>query len=90
MLKFTDWLKKMKNAKPENVVVEEDPELDKVISNIATASNQSKEIVTETMAEVFAKQGKIEKAIQLYIKLSFLIPDKTTYFAAKIKELKGI
>ena len=90
MLKFTDWLKKMKNAKPENVVVEVDPELDKVISNIATASNQSKEIVTETMAEVFAKQGKIEKAIQLYIKLSFLIPDKTTYFAAKIKELKGI
>ncbi len=90
MLKFTDWLKKMKNVKPENMVVEEDPELDKAIQNIAASSNQSKEIVTETMAEIFAKQGKNEKAIQLYIKLSFLLPDKTAYFAAKIKELKGI
>ena len=90
MLKFTDWLKKMKNVTPENIIVEEDPELDKAIVNIATASNQSKEIVTETMAEIFAKQGKKEKAIQLYIKLSFLLPDKTAYFAAKIKELKGI
>jgi hypothetical protein len=90
MLKFTDWLKKMKGIKPENVIVEDDPELEKAITNIAAASNQTKEIVTETMAEIFAKQGKTEKAIQLYIKLSFLIPDKTTYFATKIKELKGI
>jgi hypothetical protein len=89
MLKFTDWLKKMKNNQyvPE---VKEDPELDKAIQNIASASNVSKETVTETMAEVFAKQGKKEQAIQLYIKLSFLIPAKSTYFANQIKELKGI
>lgn len=90
MLKFTDWLKKMKTTKPENVIAEDDPELEKAIVNIAATSNQSKEVVTETMAEIFAKQGKKEKAIQLYIKLSFLIPDKSTYFATKIKELKGI
>lgn len=90
MLKFTDWLKKMKTTKPENIIAEDDPELEKAIVNIAATSNQSKEVVTETMAEIFAKQGKKEKAIQLYIKLSFLIPDKSTYFATKIKELKGI
>ncbi len=90
MLKFTDWLKKMKGIKPENMVYEEDDELNKTIQNIAFNSNVSKEIVTETMAEVFAKQGKTEKAIQLYIKLSFLIPQKSSYFASKIQELKGI
>ena len=90
MLKFTDWLKKMKGIKPENMVFEEDDELNQTIQNIAFNSNVSKEIVTETMAEVFAKQGKTEKAIQLYIKLSFLIPHKSSYFASKIQELKGI
>jgi hypothetical protein len=90
MLKFTDWLKKMKSPKPEINITVDDPELDKAIQNIAAASNQSKEIITETMAEIFAKQGKTDKAIQLYIKLSFLIPDKSAYFATKLKELKGI
>lgn len=89
MLKFTDWLKKMKGQKMETVV-EDDPELEQTIQNIAQNSNESKEVVTETMADIFAKQGKTEKAIQLYIKLSFLIPAKSTFFAAKIKELKGI
>lgn len=90
MLKFTDWLKKMKTPKQETKIIEDDPELDAAIQNIAAASNQSKEIVTETMAEVFAKQGKTDKAIQLYIKLSFLIPNKSAYFATKLNELKGI
>ena len=90
MLKFTDWLKKMKAIQPEGYVYEEDPELNNTIQNIAAISNETREIVTETMAEVFTKQGKTDKAIQLYIKLSFLIPHKSTYFASKINELKGI
>jgi hypothetical protein len=35
---------------------------------------KQKYIITETMAEVVKKQGKKEKAIQLYQKLSFLNP----------------
>lgn len=92
MLKFTDWLKRMKNpnANVANQQQENGEELDKAIQGIAQASNQPKEIVTETMAEVFEKQGNIEKAIQLYIKLSFLNPTKTAFFAARIQKLKGI
>ena len=67
-----------------------DPELEKAIQNIAKTSIEAKEIVTETMADVFIKQGKVSKAIQLYIKLSFLDPTKSTYFASKIQQLKGI
>jgi hypothetical protein len=64
--------------------------LEKAIQNIAKTSIEAKEIVTETMADVFIKQGKVSKAIQLYIKLSFLDPAKSTYFANKIQQLKGI
>lgn len=89
--KFTDWLKHMKrlNLEQENDLGT-DPELENAIQGIAKNSNEAREIVTETMAEVLEKQGKKDKAIQLYIKLSFLNPDKSTYFAAKIQNLKGI
>jgi len=89
--KFTDWLKHMKNAPPQqDGDLGTDPELETAIHGIAQTSNQPKEIVTETMAEVLEKQGKTDKAIQLYIKLSFLNPDKSAYFADKIQQLKGI
>lgn len=88
--KFTDWLKQMKNVKPESADLGTDPEVENMIQGIAKSSNETKEIVTETMADVLVKQGKTDKAIQLYIKLSFLNPDKSAYFAAKIEQLKGI
>lgn len=88
--KFTDWLKQMKNVKPESADLGTDPEVENMIQGIAKTSNETKEIVTETMADVLVKQGKTDKAIQLYIKLSFLNPDKSAYFAGKIEQLKGI
>ncbi|WP_153800522.1 hypothetical protein [Foetidibacter luteolus] len=88
--KFTDWLKDMKKVGPQPTDLGTDPEMEQAIQTIANASNETKEIVTESMAEVLIKQGKTAKAIKLYEKLSFLNPDKTAYFAAKISELKGI
>lgn len=90
LLTFTDWLKKMKQVGPNPQDLGTDPELETIIQNIAQSSNEVKEIATETMAEVFVKQGKIDKAVQLYIKLSFLDPEKSTYFAGKIQQLKGM
>ncbi len=88
---FTDWLKHMKAIGPEDALEAiKDPQLEATIQGIAEGSNASREIVTETMADVLVKQGKVDKAIQLYIKLSFLNPDKSPYFASKIQELKGI
>ena len=90
MRRFTDWLKQIKKTDPNPQDLGTDPELEKAIENIAKTSIEAKEIVTETMADVFVKQGKVNKAIQLYIKLSFLDPSKSTYFANKIQQLKGI
>ena len=90
LLTFTDWLKKMKQTSPNPQDLGTDPELETTIQNIAQSSNEIKEIATETMAEIFVKQGKIDKAVQLYIKLSFLDPEKSSYFAGKIQQLKGM
>ncbi len=88
--RFTDWLKDMKNHHPNPEDLGTSPEQEKKVAETALVSNESKEILTETMAEVLAKQGQIDKAIQLYIKLSFSNPEKTAYFADKIQQLKGI
>lgn len=87
--KFTDWLKQMKapNAQPTDLGT--DVETEQMIETIAQTSNETKDIVTEAMAEVLIKQGKTEKALQLFKKLSFLNPAKSTYFAAKIDELNS-
>ena len=59
------------------------------IQNIAEHSNESGEVFTEAMAEVFAKQGLKYKAMEVYRKLSLLNPDKSHYFATKIQDLNG-
>lgn len=46
--------------------------------------------VTETLANIYAKQGNIAKAIESYKKLMLNYPEKKTYFAARIKKLKNI
>ncbi|NQV54047.1 MAG: hypothetical protein HQ500_12745 [Flavobacteriales bacterium] len=46
------------------------------------------DIVTETLAKVYAQQGNISKAISTYEKLSLLHPEKSSYFAGLIEKLK--
>lgn len=89
LMSFTDWLKKMKKTNPQlkqNTISEE---IEDAIQKIAESSNEIKEVVTETMAQIFIKQGNIEKARYLYSKLSFLYPEKSAYFAAKILDLNN-
>lgn len=88
--KFTDWLKHMKQSSPHPTDLGTESGLEEAAAIIAEHSNESREVVTETMAEILTKQGQVEKAIQLYIKLSFINPEKSAYFAAKIQQLKGI
>ncbi len=45
-------------------------------------------IVSETLVEILLKQGKKEKAVEMLKKLIWKFPQKKTYFAAQIEELK--
>ena len=45
-------------------------------------------IVSETLVEILLKQGKKEKAIEVLKKLIWKFPQKKTYFASQIEELR--
>lgn len=44
---------------------------------------------TETLAQLMVMQGKHKKAINIYKKLSLKFPEKSTYFAGRIEEVKS-
>jgi hypothetical protein len=87
---FTEWLKSMKRIHPEKSKGQIDEKMEESIKSVAEHSNEQAEVLTETMAEVFIKQGLIQKAIEVYEKLGLLDPSKSATFAAKISELKAI
>jgi hypothetical protein len=86
---FTDWLKVMKKI-PSNPLTEKrfEKEAEK-IRHFAAHSIEERDILTESMAEVLAKQGMYENAIALYQKLSLIYPPKSAYFASRIEQLKA-
>lgn len=47
------------------------------------------DFVTETLAEIFVRKGKYEDAIKTYQKLCLKYPEKNSYFASRIENLKN-
>ena len=58
----------------------------KVISDQGTLDD----ILTETLAEVFADQMFYQRAIDIYKKLILLYPEKSAYFASLIEKLENL
>ena len=85
---FTEWLKTLKKLPDNENIPTTNTVIEKKVDQLAETSLTDSNVVTEAMAEVWAKQGNHEKAIDIYHKLSLLEPAKSTYFASLIEDLK--
>ena len=87
-------VRKYLQASPIAGVPLEEARQEKVIDEIvagelARKSLQADEhLVTETYARILTMQGKYQKAVDMYMKLSLLKPQKSDYFAALIDQIK--
>jgi tetratricopeptide (TPR) repeat protein len=64
---------------------EEIPE--KVFEMAVNSITKEDDLASESLAEIHAMQGKYDKAIEMYRKLSLRNPQKKAYFARKIEVL---
>lgn len=86
---FTEWLRSMKRLPAAETTTTDEPN-QQTVAIAAEHSIEEREVLTEAMAEVWLKQGNTQKAIEVYEKLSLMNSGKSSYFAAKIDELKSI
>ena len=52
--------------------------------------SENEDVISETLADLLANQGYKDKACEMYSKLILLFPEKSTYFAGKIENLKKL
>ena len=64
------------------------PKKDGKIDVFHLPSNDQGKFVTETLAEIYLKQGLWDKAINAYEVLSLKYPEKSGFFADRIREIK--
>lgn len=80
----TAWQKEKLTA----IVEEEEEEIPENIFKQAMESiSLESTLISESLARLLAKQGKTDKAIDMYKKLSLRNPEKSAYFADLIKEI---
>jgi hypothetical protein len=87
---FTEWLKTMKRLNTNDIEAANKPAQQEAVIQMAEISLQKTEVITETMAEVLVKQGRVDEAIEILKKLSLQDKAKSAYFAARIQHLKTI
>lgn len=69
-------------------IEEENEEIPENVFEMAVNSITKEDgLASESLAEIYIKQGKFDKSIDMYRKLSLRNPQKSAYFARKIEEI---
>jgi len=56
---------------------------------VSASIRENQDLATETLAEIFLRQGQKVKAVEVYERLILIFPEKTAFFAAKIENIKN-
>jgi len=82
----------VKTPPPPKQAAEEQPEQDSDTPTPQMLAEKSvtenKDILSETLARLYVRQGFRDKAIAMYKRLGLAFPEKSAYFAAEIEKLK--
>jgi hypothetical protein len=70
-----------------SISIKEQPSLlqEEQITVADTSKTENEEFFTETLAKIYIKQHKFEKAIRIFKRLSLKYPEKSIYFADQIR-----
>ncbi len=76
--------------KPERIVLQDEPEFVPELDEDDTDEAIDEDYFTETLAKIYIKQGRYEKALEIIRKLSLNYPKKNSYFADQIRFLQKL
>lgn len=86
LLSSKDLIDRFIAQKNKKIKISEEPITPKELGQLSLVENE--DFVTETLANIYAKQGKYDKAIKIFEQLMLNFPEKNTFFASRIRFLK--
>ncbi len=76
--------------KPERIVLQETPEYLPLLPEYGQEEGNDEDYFTETLAKIYIKQGRYEKAMEIIRKLNLNYPKKNRYFADQMRFLQKL
>ena len=79
---------KQRNGRAQHTLMRESKQQAAQVDLTQATSKLYDELVTESLAEILVKQGKLQSAIDMYTKLALKFPEKSCYFSGRKKTIK--